>query len=244
METIPLQFEPRFVEETVLVRMEAGEKEGDRLAVKQFYQERDRIYENAESEEARDEPFRSFYAKWFGEVGLEALFRGILDDFPMILETNPLVFVKRAWERKEEGAELYGRGPQKTVLIRLSIARMNDPILLQSFLRQELLHIQDMLDPIFQYSPALPLGGDNVAQDELIRQRFQLIWNITIEGRMALKGWKTLVPLEVRRQEFLHAFPFWIPERQEAVFRRLATGEGWTQQELLQWSGGREEKTA
>jgi len=234
MQTIPLQFDSRFVEEMVSLRMETKEEEGDRLAVKLFYQERDQIYENAESEEARDEQFRSFYAKWFAEVGFEALFRGALDDFPGILETNPLIFVKRAWERKEEGAELYGQGSQKTVLIRLSAARMNDPVLLQSFLRQELLHIQDMLDSAFQYSPDLPLWGDNVAQDELIRQRFRLLWDVSVEGRMGRKGWKTLVSLETRWREFQGAFSFWAGEKQESTFRRLAAEEAWTQQGLLQ----------
>ncbi|MBI2167040.1 MAG: hypothetical protein HYU34_02210 [Candidatus Omnitrophica bacterium] len=227
METIPLQFDPRFVEEMVSLRMEAEEEEGDRLLVKLFYQERDH-----------------FYAKWFAEVGFEALFRGALDDFPGILETNPLIFVKRAWERKEEGAELYGQGSQKTVLIRLSAARMNGPVLLQSFLRQELLHIQDMLDPVFQYSPDLPLGGDNVAQDELIRQRFRLLWDIYAEGRMNRRGWRTLVPLEARRREFQGAFSFWTEQKRETAFRKLAGEAAWTQEGLLQLAKeGRERKS-
>ena len=44
--------------------------------------------------------------------------------------------------------------------------------------------VSDMLDPYFEYSPDAPLGGENDAEDDLIRERFAALWNVTIRSRL------------------------------------------------------------
>ena len=43
------------------------------------------------------------------------------------------------------------------------------------FLRHELTHLQDMVDPAFGYSPDLVQSGFNTAQRRLTRERYRLL---------------------------------------------------------------------
>jgi len=45
-----------------------------------------------------------------------------------------------------------------------------------------------MLDPAFGYSPTLDLPGLNAAEQRLARERFRLLWDIAIDGRLAAAG--------------------------------------------------------
>ncbi len=213
--------------------MEKEEEEGDRILVKRFYKERDWTYEEPGNEEEREEKFRSLYHRWFRQIGLKAFFERLITEFPDLIHREIPIFVRRAWERKGEGAELYREGHQNKILIRLQVIRLEDRESLAGFLRQELMHLSDILDPAFEYDPAVVLGGENAAEDDLIRQRFALLWNLYVEGRMARRGWKVSVPLEVREREFEKAFPNWGPGEKARVFREVCQKGTWTQQDLI-----------
>lgn len=235
MAPLRLEFDPSFVEEAVFLEMTREGANGSRGRANLFCRERDQIYEEEKTREKRDERFRSFYRKWFEGVGLEAFFRDILFDFHLILQTQPLIFMKRVWAEKGEGAELYGEGGEKTVLIRLRVVRLNEKDLLKAFLRQELTHISDILDPAFQYSPHLGLNGENEVEEDLMRERFCFLWNVYIEKRMRAKDWHTLIPTEIRRRQFEMLFSLWDPRDQKRIFQRImaASEPPLTQQELL-----------
>ncbi|MBI4115645.1 MAG: hypothetical protein HY447_03615 [Candidatus Omnitrophica bacterium] len=201
METIHLRFDNAFVEEVVFLEMRR-EEEGNCLLAKSFYDQRDKIYEETKTEEERDERFRSFYTEWFQKLGLSSIFKEIILQFPLILQTKPLIFVKRAWTKKDEETELYDEEGKKTVLIRLQAIRINDRSWLQAYLRSEFMRTSDMLDPVFQYSPRLDLGGESELENELVRERFHVLWNLYIDARMRRRGWKTVFPTETRGHGF------------------------------------------
>jgi hypothetical protein len=80
-----------------------------------------------------------------------------------------------------------------------------EPLL--AFLRHELFHIADMLDPAFSYEPVLPAGDAGPTYDALLRERYRALWDTTINGRMHARGW--LPDSERNRQlsEFALSFP-------------------------------------
>jgi hypothetical protein len=81
------------------------------------------------------------------------------------------------------------------------------PEILTPFLRHELLHITDMLDPIFAYEPTLPATEGGPTYDTLITNRYRVLWDVTIDGRMARRGWCDRSIRDRDFRDFLAAFP-------------------------------------
>jgi hypothetical protein len=76
-----------------------------------------------------------------------------------------------------------------------------------------------MVNPEFGYSPQLHLPGQNPAQQRLTRERYRLLWDITIDGRLTgIDG----SPLRERhRVAFDRAFNFWPEAKRDEVFYGL-----------------------
>jgi len=92
-----------------------------------------------------------------------------------------------------------------------------------TFLRHELMHLQDMVDPAFGYVPELPVSGPSLNQSRLARERYRLLWDVSIDGRLTLSGRTTIATKEQRWTEFSNAFAFWTEGRQKEVFESLWT---------------------
>ncbi len=105
--------------------------------------------------------------------------------------------------------------PEAHGMAALKRAEARAPVALRDFLRHEFAHLHDMLDPAFGYSPALDLPGLNAAQMRLARERYRLLWDITIEGRVAAAGHAPLQPREHHAAAFARGYSFW-PETQQA----------------------------
>jgi hypothetical protein len=95
------------------------------------------------------------------------------------------------------------------------------------------MHLSDMVDPAFGYSPSLELPGLNSAQQRLARERYRLLWDITIDGRLAAKGY---CPMQTRDQHaaaFARGYSFWPQQKQAAVFDSLWQGTAPRHSEFL-----------
>ena len=79
-----------------------------------------------------------------------------------------------------------GTSALRTAVVALRVERFNDPDELVRFMRHEFTHIDDMINPAFGYSPELDLPGRNAAQLRVARERYRLLWDITIDGRLAV----------------------------------------------------------
>ncbi|HMP83830.1 MAG TPA: hypothetical protein PKA41_14115 [Verrucomicrobiota bacterium] len=100
-------------------------------------------------------------------------------------------------------------------------AEARAPIALRDYLRHEFTHLHDMLNPAFGYSPALELPGLNGAQQRLARERYRLLWDITIDGRLTTAG---LAPMATREQHataFARGYSFWSEAKQTETFSSL-----------------------
>jgi len=74
-------------------------------------------------------------------------------------------------------------------VIRLTPELLIQPQNLLPFLRHELMHIVDMLDPDFGYKPELPKSDIGATYDRLLRERYRVLWDTTIDGRLVQKSW-------------------------------------------------------
>ncbi|HEY2918592.1 MAG TPA: hypothetical protein VGK77_06295, partial [Candidatus Binatia bacterium] len=88
------------------------------------------------------------------------------------------------------------------------------------FLRHEFFHIADMLDAAFAYEPTLPKAEGGPTYDTLITNRYRVLWDVTINGRMARRGWCDATVRAQQLEEFLRAFPM-LDESSEEHFNRF-----------------------
>ncbi|MBI2820266.1 MAG: hypothetical protein HYX73_09830 [Acidobacteria bacterium] len=202
-----IEYDPRLVEEAVLLRIAGGREE------KQFRRARDLIYE-VENVEEREDRFRQFHAEWFLRLGLGAAVREALAEQPAVMRQVRRCCVLRAPAACEEGADLHelrDTAPRESVaakalLIRLKPERLLDSSALQGWLRHELTHIDDMLDPRFGYERFVPPKEASPAYSNLLRERYRVLWDTWIDGRLSRRGWLPEGVRTKRLEEFIVIF--------------------------------------
>ena len=202
-----VEYDPRLVEETVLLHTRGFREEYD------FRRSRDRIYLLPEGEE-REQRFQEFHAAWFARLELGRPITNALEEQPLVIQQINRCVVFPARSRPEEGADLHQwsawrsdeSGPQKTILIRVRPTRLLEPFSLQSWLRHELMHVADMLNPDFGYEPGWPGNEAGPIAANLLRERYRVLWDTSIDGRLFRRGWLPEGGREKRLKEFLATF--------------------------------------
>jgi len=232
--SLQIDFDSTFIEEAVFLLMRA--KQEDKL-FRDFCNEKEGIYQQDISNEERDKAFKVLYEKYFCGLGLEDFFKNICKDFSHLYKPEIRVVVKRVWDKKHEEAELYVQPHQKTVYLGILVRRILDLVFLESFLRHELMRISDMLSFDFQYLPHPVLGGKNEIEDNLIRERFRLLWDSYIDARLRGKGFKTIKSFEEQKEEFERKFFFLAGLEREQILTKIQGCESLMQIDLLSWAG-------
>lgn len=230
-----LRYEPRFIEDCVFLAVRGHAEE--RL----YHRERDRLYEIVEQEE-RERAFQNLNTRWFLRLGLADPIETAVSEQPTLLSSLSHCLVARAPGKKEEGAELFvapketaGEREKPTACILLRPQTLLDHPRLLTFLRHELLHIADMLDPSFGYEPALPAAEGGPTHDGLLKDRYRVLWDATIDGRMARRGRAPEPTRAERLREFCRLFPMF-GEESEQVFRSFFDQESHTHAELVSFA--------
>lgn len=205
---IRLTYDPELVEETVLL----AERAMPPLEARAFRRERNRLYGIADPE-ARDAAFRSLHLEWFTRIGLHESIGTAVAAREAVTQRLDEGRVLRAVARNEEGADLVdhvaaGAVDERPILVlRLRPATLLDPDRVRALLHHELMHVADMLDPVFGYQRALPASDDGPSRDNIQRDRYRVLWDVTIDGRLARAGGDSRHPTrEVRWQEFAATF--------------------------------------
>ena len=202
-----IEYDPQLVEASVLLRVERDPEE------KCFRQAHDLIYELRDAEE-RERQFRNLHSKWFVHFRLEQPTREAVQEQPLLAQKTLRCCVVSTPSVREEGADLHDlrdsspmdSPPVRVILIQLRPERLLDSGL-RYWLRRELMHVADMLDPGFGYERFIPSGNGGPGYSNLLRERYRVLWNIWIDGRLVRRAW---LPEEVRAkrlQEFTQFFP-------------------------------------
>ena len=95
---------------------------------------------------------------------------------------------------------------QPVLVIRLRPLTLLDSKAVAALLQHELTHVADMLDPAFGYERALPPSGEGPSADTILRDRYRVLWDTTIDGRLARAGHADEAVRHVRRREFADTF--------------------------------------
>jgi hypothetical protein len=198
----------------------------DRSDSGEFDQRRNRIYEIADVD-GRDRLFNELNRAWFDRLGLAKVTEQCLQEQPLIGAHVERCFVVGATQAKEEGAELFIAPDQKdnshgrrTLRLLIRPESLLNEAELRTFLRHELFHISDMLDPAFAYEPTLPKTEGGPTYDTLITNRYRVLWDVTIAGRMLRRGWCAAPVREQQLNDFRTAFPM-LDKQCEELFERF-----------------------
>ncbi len=215
-----VEYEPALVEEAVFIALRGHSRE------RFFRRERDRLYE-VKDPEAREAAFQKLHAAWFEKLDLGRPIVQALAEQPSITAATQGRRIAPARARQEEGAELFVRPAalgaaerdRRWVVMRLRPEALNSPGPLLQFLRHELFHIADMLDPRFGYEPRLPQPAAGPAHERLLRDRYRVLWDAAIDGRLSRLGRAPASVRAERLRDFLRAFSLLGPVAEEAFAR-------------------------
>jgi len=230
-----IEFDAAFVEEAVFLAVRYNDKKIDDSIIENFHNNRERIYQDLTTEN-RNESFERLYKEYFNKLGIKEIFKKIVMDFPLLHQPNISLFIKKVWSKIEEDTDLYVDGDLKTVYIALTANRILQPFCMQAVLRHELLRISDMLDPKFQYLPHINLGRKNELENNLIRDRFRILWDAYIDIRLRKNGQAVIKSLEERKKEFEKIFLFLNANEREYIYSKLEGCDSLRHADLLDWA--------
>jgi hypothetical protein len=224
----PVEYEPALVEAAVLLAAGPDHRHPELRAG------RDACYAIADPE-SRDLAFRALFARWFERLGLAAPLAAALRGEPVVARGVARCVVVATAPGGLEGGELYGAPPageRPIALLRVRPRTLADPAQALAGFRRELLHLADLLDPAFGYDPASLRTPQGALPPALLRERYRVLWAVSVAGRLARRGGLPEDELAARRAEFTAAFPM-LGSAGEAGFRRLLDGGARTHPELL-----------
>jgi hypothetical protein len=218
-----LGYDEDFVEEAVLLCASGRDPSVSSLLIRRFHREREKLYEILDPDE-RNAAFFRLHLEWFREWGLEKLLTALLKEFPRLPEALNVLAFRKSRGRNEEGTELYvNEAGERTGVVAIRPEFLVTKTGVDPFLRHELMHLQDMLEPAFGYRPELPISGPSLNQSRLARERYRLLWDVSIDGRLTSSRRNTIATREQRWFEFIGAFSFWTEARQQEIFESLWT---------------------
>jgi hypothetical protein len=207
---MPVDYEPALVEASVLAAA------GDGRA---FHDQRDPLYAIADAE-AREAAFVALHARWFQRRNLDRPLTEALAERPRVPAACGRGVVVRAGTAAAESADLLVAPPERpTLLVRLTPGTLAAPERALALLRHELLHVADILDPDFGYEPRLPSSGGGRVLDDRRTERYRVLWDVCIDGRLTAEGRALAGARYQRLREFTRTFPE-LGAAAEAVFQR------------------------
>jgi len=217
-----LRYDEDLIEAAVFLAANGAGPSVPPLQVSRFHCGREKVYAILDPDE-RNAAFFKVHLEWFREWGLEKSLTTRLQEFPLLVGTLDVLALRKAQRKSDEGSELYvlDETGKRTGILALCPDRFLRLDALKEFLRHELSHLRDMIDPAFGYLPALDLPALNAAQQRLVRERYRLLWDITIDGRLAAGDREPITVRDRHAAAFASAFVFWPAEKVAAVFESL-----------------------
>ena len=207
---VPVDYEPDLVEEAVFRCVAAS----GRTAA--YHVAREAAYAVADDDE-REAAFRRLHSQWFAHLDLGEPLRRALDELPLLAHHVERCVARRARSPGDEGADLLvrpaaadnassPRAARGAIVVGMRPDLLRDRAALLYFLRHELLHVADMLDPAFGYESSLPHAEGGPTHDRLLMERYRALWAATIDGRLVRRGHAPDGTRERRLRDFSRTF--------------------------------------
>ncbi|MCC7417463.1 MAG: hypothetical protein IT176_10020 [Acidobacteria bacterium] len=199
---------PDVVEESVLL----AERRLPPADARAFRRQRDRIYRELEPDR-REVRFQTLHLEWFRRLRLAAILEQTIEAHGAVLQRVRGCAVARARSNREAGADLVDASQagsdtdrRPMLLLQVMPAALLDPAALAGWLQHELMHVSDMLDPAFGYQRTLPSSPDDPVAGNIVRDRYRVLWDVSIDGRLARAGRDIGAKRAVRAFEFAATF--------------------------------------
>ncbi len=192
-----IEFDPKLTEEIVSQGIKDLEQEGSMRIPDAFRAACDPIYDQYPIADRDDigfeDAFRGIYMRFFKILGYEEIVLSALAEYPVIDEHVGEIVVKVCYAVEKEEANLAKRkiedperGELSVVILQITSPRFFEKEGLKIFLRHELMHVTDMLDPVFCYDNN-PLGV-TPSEECIVKNHYSLIWDIYIDQRLDKAG--------------------------------------------------------
>lgn len=212
-----ITYDAVLVEESVLL----AERRLSAAEAATFRDQRDRIY-GADDPDEREARFEELHGRFFLQLGLDRPLSEVLAEQPELLLRTGGCRVLPAVARQDETADARAQvgaptDAALTIVVRLRPQSLLEPEALRTLLRRELLHVADMLDPAFGYVRELPGVDRDPAVVNLLRERYRVLWDAGIDGRLCRAGLLGTDARAARFSEFTRAFPM-LGEGAETAF--------------------------
>ncbi len=214
-----IHYDDDLLESAVFLCASGRRKDVPSLQVARFHRGREKIYSILDPDE-RNTAFFQLHLEWFREWGLESWLHKAVGDFPLLEAQLDGIAFRKARVRNDEGAELFVSAEHgRRAVVALQPERFGAQDGMTRFLNHELMHINDMIDPAFVYSPQLQIPAGVRAHERLVRERYRLLWDVTIDGRLHQRGFAIESSRDQRWAEFERAFAFC--EDHQRIFEEL-----------------------
>ncbi|MBE7463086.1 MAG: hypothetical protein HS116_06260 [Planctomycetes bacterium] len=215
------EFEPAFVEEAVFIAMRSASTTASDSAA--YNRERESVYALQDAE-ARDRAFTSLHTRWFARQGLEKPLKALLAERRGLETRLNRFLVCLAYRSQEEGVELFGAASEPTPVfraaLRLKVETLLNTSVLERLVRHELMHLADMLNPVFRFDPHPRFPGATAAQQGLVHDRFSSLWDLRIDAALFHEGVEGEMPREGHARRLWRAWNggAWVSELVDRSF--------------------------
>lgn len=206
-----IEYDPKLTEEIVSQELKRLEMEGEMRIPDEFRRMCDPIYDKYPLSDRDDigfeEAFRDVYRRFFKILGYEDIILSALIEYPVIDEHVGEIVIRAVYAEEKEEANLAKRkiedkerGELAVVNLQITSVHFSDREELKRFLRHELMHVTDMLDPLFCYD-SNPLGV-TPSEECIIKNHYSLIWDMHIDARLVRSERLISEAKDKRRSEF------------------------------------------
>ena len=238
---MPLRYDPCLMESVVFESAWRAAQGGNPRLQNELRRRLDPLYRMTNVEK-RERSFRDVYADLFAKARLADPLEALVAEQPLIASRVVRCFVRFSLRVKGEGAELFVKPGdaehERTLVIAVRTETLLDEGYLARLLRHELQHVADMLDDQFAYDVDGAPNGESRAHNSLILDRFRVLWDTYIDGRLARHGRDGQATCADRAREFHKVFGRDQPDPQDVdrACARIWRADGLTQADLLQWA--------
>lgn len=181
-----IEYAPALLEAVVLAHVRRLEAAGDPVPARELQRDTHDLY--LLDEAARERGFVKLHGEAFRKHGFEEPLREALGERPELAGLVARVQLFVAPEARLEEVDLNPPGSTERILrIRVGAWRFAQPKILREYLARQLVHVADLLDPAFGYEHLARLS-DRPAEDGLLRDRYRVLWELSVAGRLARAG--------------------------------------------------------
>ncbi len=230
-----IKYDPRLVEQAVNHKVHSDpELEGE------LHRKADSLYELPPSND-RDAQFLQVYAALFERIGLDRTLLLLLDERPVIADSVGGCLVCHVLRPAQESAELHVRArgvaaspEDRTLILQVTAPTVAEPQRFRRRMRPELFHVADMVDPAFRYRRQQIEGLP--ARRNLIRDRYKVLWNVYIHGRLASEGHGEATMRPRLLAQLAHVFGMKSDAAASRAFARVFHASSLTHEQLFAWA--------